>query len=205
LGHTTDKCGTYSKCESGLNYHLCFTLGEGPHLHLRCRSVGHTQNVSLDSQLYHLCCMCSVQAHKCRTYTKCECGLNYHLCCVLCSGSQVWDIPKMSRRTWLAPCPYAPYSMNILTLGCCPKGKKFLSVFGGHLKPEGLLPCRGSHLFLFKKENYCILNCFVHVKHKGFFFKNYFSCMKRKFSSDAFHTVRPTSKTKFQAIIDLRV
>jgi hypothetical protein len=26
--------------------------------------------------------------------------------------------------------------MNILTLGCCPKAEKFLSVFGRHLKQE---------------------------------------------------------------------
>jgi len=126
LGHKTDKCGTYPKCESGLNYITCAVR-----VVFRPTSVEHTQNVS-------------------------ESGLNYHLCCILCSGPQVWDITKMWGQTWLAPCPYAPYSMNILTLVCCPKAEKFLSVFGRHLKPEGLLWCRGKHLFLFKKENYCI-------------------------------------------------
>jgi hypothetical protein len=114
------------------------------HVVFRPTSVEHMQNVSLDSTI--TCAVYCVQAHKCG------------------------DIPKMWRQTWLAPCTYAPYSMNILTLGRCSKGKKFLRVFGGHLKPEGLIWCRGRHLFLFKKENYCSFKCFVHVKHEGFVF-----------------------------------
>jgi hypothetical protein len=41
--------------------------------------------------------------------------------------------------------------MNILTLGCCPKAEKFLSVFGRHLKPEGFALVQGEASFPFQE------------------------------------------------------
>lgn len=60
LGHKTDKCGTYPKRESGLNYITCAVR-----VVFRPTSVEHTQNVSLDSTITRA--VYCVQAHKCGT------------------------------------------------------------------------------------------------------------------------------------------
>jgi hypothetical protein len=140
---------------SGLNYHLCFTLGECSCTFARCRSVGHTQNVSLDSTISLVLYVVVVvfRPHECREHTQnvSLVALNYHLRCILCSGPQVWC------QTWLAPCPYAPYSMNSVTLGYLEATfnnflvyleattfNNFLSVFGSYL--QQFLSVFGSYL-----------------------------------------------------------
>jgi hypothetical protein len=82
------------------------------------------------------------------------------------------------------------------------KVRNFLVYLEVTLKPARVCFGAGEGIFSFfsRRKIIAFLNAFVHVKHmKVFFFFYYFSSMKRKFSSGAFHSVRPTITNKFEA------